>query len=272
MAQAQEIRIRAQGSITDSDSKLRREMAQDMAKGYFNLANLFQAMAVKAGRDGDTARNRKWLEAGQQASRQAAEAFLASTKGENADLTMRTRCRLAYSYRMEADLASAQAFSGLVLKRDLDKKWTDAIAGYQRSLGVLEPLARRNPAVAEYQLALAELYGNTAQAQHGQGSREAAMKSLDRAEEILTELTPDCGDVARYVKLFTGTWSIIGHYHTDPLRREKALATLQAWQKYLEQAVARTPDAVELQRSLRRTRDAIEGIKKANQKAEEPKA
>jgi tetratricopeptide (TPR) repeat protein len=276
MTQAQDIRLRAQKELTGSDPKLQRDMTRDMAIGYFNVANLFQAMAVraqmmgeKAGKDRES--ERKWLEAGQRASRQAAEAFLASTKGENADATLRTRYRLATSYRMEGDLASAEAASGLVPKRDLAKKWTDAVGCYRMSLAVLEPLAQKNPAVVEFQLALAELYANLAAAEHDQGSRDAASKSIDRAEEILTRLTPNCGDAVRYVTLFTGAWSYIGMHHTDPLRRQKALATLQAWQKQLEQAVAQSPDAARLQKALERTRTAVENIKKADPKAEKTK-
>jgi tetratricopeptide (TPR) repeat protein len=254
LEQAQTIRL--QPRIAGNDPKLRR----DTAMGYYNLANLSLSGLVQADKNPESAR--EWYDLGRQSSRQAAMLFQTLAKSNRDDLTM--RYLLAICYRMEAELACAEAASGLESGDDCDKKRDDAIAIYQKSLDILEPLAWKNPDVTEYQLALVELYEVIAHVRYEQGSLETAMASIDKAETILTPLAADCGDTARYRNAFTGTWSFIGEYHTDPLRRRKALTTLETWQKYLEQVAAKAPDAEGVQEPLKRTRGAIEIIKKSD--------
>jgi tetratricopeptide (TPR) repeat protein/ribosomal protein S27AE len=254
LEQAQSIRL--QPRIAGNDPKLRR----DIAMGYYNLAKLSLAGLVQADKNYGSAR--EWCDLGRQWSRQAAMLFQVLAESDRADLDM--RYLLAVCYRMEADLVCAEAASGLEPGDDCDKKRDDAIAIYQKSLDILEPLARKNPDVTEYQLGLAELYDVIAHVRYDQGSLETAMAPIDQAEAILTSLAADCGDTARYRTAFTGTWSFIGMYHTDPLRRRKALETLETWRKYLEQVAAKAPDAAGVQEPLQRTRGAIEIIKNSD--------
>jgi tetratricopeptide (TPR) repeat protein/tRNA A-37 threonylcarbamoyl transferase component Bud32 len=258
LEQAQAIRLQPQ--IAGNDPKLRR----DIAMGYYNLANLSLAGLVQADKNHSSAR--EWCNLGRQWSRQAATLFQVLAESDRADLEM--RYLLAICYRMEADLACAEAASCLEPGEDCDKKRINAKAIYQKSLDILEPLARKNPDVTEYHLALAELYGNIAHVCYEQENLDTAMASIDQAEAILTSLAADCGDTARYWKVFTGTWSFIGEHHTDSLRRRKALTTLETWQKYLEQVAAKAPDDVGVQEPLQRTRGAIEIIKKSDAETE----
>jgi hypothetical protein len=169
---------------------------------------------------------------------------------------------------MEAELANAEVIYGSELEENLKKALEETLALYQHSSDILEPLARKNPDVTEYQLSLAELYIRMAEIQYEQKNLPEATASIDQAEDILTQLTMEGGDTARYWKDFAGTWSFIGMYHTDPLRRRKALETLESWQKYLEQVAAESPGAAGVQEPLQLTRGAIENIKKSETEAE----
>jgi serine/threonine protein kinase len=258
LEQAQSIRM--QSPCRGDDPKVRR----DLAKGYYSLAKLAKLELVRAGRDRSLAR--QWCDLGGQWSKKAVELFKALTESDRADLDM--HYLLAICHRMEADLAHDEAAHGLVPGESLAKKRAESVTLYQESRDILEPLARRNPDVTEYQLALAELYIRIAQIQYDQKNHPAAMESIDRAEKILArlELKKDCGDAARYYKDYTGTWYFIGRWHTDPLRRHKALEMLETWRKHLEQVVAQSPGAADVQESLKSTCGAIEIIKKSEER------
>jgi tetratricopeptide (TPR) repeat protein len=258
LEQAQSIRLRLPG--VESDPKLRR----DLAKGYYNLAKLAKAELMTSGDDSGRLR---WCDLGRQWSEKAAGLFKALAEGDRADLDM--QYLLAVCCRMEADLAHDAATCGSKKRDDLEKIREQAAGLYQNSCDILRPLAQKNPDVAEYQLALAELYIRMAGVRYEQKNLAAATDSIDQAEEILTRLSADCGDTARYWKDFTGTWTFIGLRHADPSRRGKALEILEAWQKHLEQIAAESPGAVGVQEPLQLTREAIEIIKKSNADAEQ---
>ncbi|MGD0519272.1 MAG: tetratricopeptide repeat protein, partial [Thermoguttaceae bacterium] len=258
--QAQSIRLQSPGS--GSDPKLRR----DLAKGYYNLAKLAMAERLRADNDPDLAR--QWNNHGRQWCEKAADLFKALAESNRADLDMRYLWALCYF--MEAELVNAGVIYGLEPEENLKKALEETLALYQQSRDILEPLAQKNPDVTEYQLALAELYIRIAEIQYEQKNLPTAMASIDQAEEILTQLTTDCGDTARYWKDFTGTWSFIGKHHTDPLRRRKALETLETWQQYLEKVAAESPGAAGVQEPLQLTRETIEIIKKSDTDTEKP--
>jgi tetratricopeptide (TPR) repeat protein len=260
LEQAQSIRIQSPGS--GDDPKLRR----DLAKGYYSLAKLAKVKFVQADKDCDLAR--QWCELGRQWSRQAVGLFQALAESDRADLDM--HYLLAICYRMEADLDHDGSACGLESGENLKKMQEEAVKLYNNSLEILEPLAHKNPDVTEYQLALVELYIRIAKIQNEQKNLPMAIASIDQAEEILTHLTTDGGDAARYWNDFAGAWSFIGMYHTDPLRRRKALETLETWQQYLEQVAAESPGAVGVQEPLQLTRDTIEIIKKSDSETETP--
>jgi tetratricopeptide (TPR) repeat protein len=260
LEQAQSIRLQSPGS--GDDPKLRR----DLAKGYYNLAKLAMAQRVRADNDTDLAQ--QWCNRGRQWCEKAAVLFKALAERNRADLDM--RYLWAACYFMEAKLANAGVIYGSEPGENLKKALDETLALYQQSSDILEPLAQKNPDVTEYQLSLAELYIRMAEIQYEQKSLPEATASIDQAEEILTRLTTDCGDTARYWKDFAGTWSFIGMHHTDQLRRRKALETLETWQKYLEQVAAESPGAIGVQEPLQLTRGAIESIKKSDSEAENP--
>jgi serine/threonine-protein kinase len=255
--QAQSIRLRFHDA--GDDPKLRR----DLAKGYYGLAKLAMAERLRADNDSDLAR--QWCKDGRQWCENAAELFKALAESNRADLDM--RYSWAACYFMEAKLANAGVIYGSEPGENLKKALDETLALYQQSRDILEPLAQKNPDVTEYQLTLVELYIRIAEIQYEQKAFPTAMASIDEAEEILTRLTLDCGDTARYWKDFAGTWSFIGMYHTDPSRRSKALETLETWQKYLEQVAAESPGAAGVQEPLKLTRGAIENIKNSNPEA-----
>ncbi len=260
LEQAQSIRLQSPGS--GDDPKLRR----DLAKGYYSLAKLAKAELMRADNDCDLVR--QWCDLGRQWSEKAADLFKALAESDRADLDM--RYLRAICYRMEADLDYGSMWYGLESGENLKKMRVETADLYQKSRDILEPLAQKNPDVTEYQLALVELYIRIAEMQYEQKSFPSAMASIDQAEEILTRLTTDCGDTARYWKDFAGTWTFIGVYHTDPLRRSKALETLETWRHYLEQVAAGSPSAIGVQEPLQLTRGAIEIIKKSDSEAEKP--
>jgi len=224
------------------------------------------AQRVQANDDPDLAR--QWCNDGRQWCENAAELFKALAESNRADLEMRYLWALCYF--MEAKLANAGVIYGSEPGENLKKALDETLALYRQSLDILEPLAQKNPDVTEYQLSLAELYIRIAEIQYEQKSLPEATVSIDQAEEILTRLTTDCGDAARFWKDFAGTWSFIGMYHTDPLRRRKALETLETWQQYLEQVAAESPGAAGVQEPLQLTRGAIESIKKSEVVGEKP--
>jgi tetratricopeptide (TPR) repeat protein len=258
LEQAQSIRLQLHDA--GDNPKLRR----DLAKGYYGLAKLAMAQRVRADNDSDLAR--QWSKNGRQWCEKAADLFKTLAESNRADLDM---CYLwAACYFMEAELANAEVIYGSELEENLKKALEETLALYQHSSDILEPLARKNPDVTEYQLSLAELYIRMAEIQYEQKNLPEATASIDQAEDILTQLTMEGGDTARYWKDFAGTWSFIGMYHTDPLRRRKALETLESWQKYLEQVAAESPGAAGVQEPLQLTRGAIENIKKSETEAE----
>ncbi len=258
LEQAQTIRLQLPGA--GDDPRLRR----DIAKGYYNLAKLAMARRVRADNDPDLAR--QWCSQGRQWCEKAADLFKTLAEGNRVDLDM--RYLWAVCYLMEAELANAGVIYGLEPGENLEKALGETLGLYQQSLDILEPLARKNPDVTEYQLALAELNIRIAEIQYEQKSLPQATASIEQAEEILARLSMDCGDSARYWKDLAGTWTLIGVI--DPSRRGKALETLESLQKHLEQVSAESPDAAGVQEQLQKTKKAIEYIKKLEAEAEEP--
>ena len=256
LEQAQSIRLQSPGGVDNP------KLCRDLAKGYYNLAKLAMARRMQADNDSDLAR--QWCNQGRQWCEKAAELFKILAESNRVDLEM--RYLWAVCYLMEAELANAAVIYGPEPGENHKQALDETLALYQKSLDILQPLAQKNPDVTEYQLALAELYIRVAEIQSEQKSFSESMATIDQAEEILTRLTMDCGDTARYWKDFAGTWTFIGV--NDPLRRCKALETLETLQKYLEQVAAESPNTLGVESQLEDTIKAIEYIKNAD--AEKP--
>ncbi len=228
--------------------------------GYYNLAKLALTQLICA----ENCENaEEWHDLGRQWSEKATA--LVENLIDPRHSGPRMLYFLANCYHMRAEIASTGAAACLQSVEDPLDQRREAIALFQKSREILQSLAEKNPDVPEYQLALAEISIAITHVLFDQGQLHAALDSIDRAEAILTPLAADCGEMARYRTDFTNTWSFIGMYHADPLRRNKALETLQNWQQYLEQAAAQVQGAEGAQEALKRTRRAIEKIKQSQQ-------
>lgn len=148
-----------------------RKLRRDLAKGDYNLANL----AI----DRDDPTSAVTVEKHAKRAIERLEQLLQETPDDLED-----RHLLALSYQLIADLDAALATTDATHK-DM------AVDRYQRARTALERLVARNPNVPRYQFELALLLGNLAELEVDQMRREAALKLLDRAAEIVAALIKD---------------------------------------------------------------------------------
>ncbi len=148
-----------------------RKLRRDLAKGDYNLANL----AI----DRDDPTSAITVEKHAKRAIERLEELLKETPDDLED-----RHLLALSYQLLADLDAALAATDSG-HRDL------AVDRYQRARTALDRLVARNPNVPRYQYELALLLGNLAELEVDQMRRDAAIKLLDRATEILAGLLKD---------------------------------------------------------------------------------
>jgi tetratricopeptide (TPR) repeat protein len=112
----------------------------------------------------------------------------------------------------------------------------EAISLYQQARQVMEPLADKNPDVAEYQGALAEVFMNIGQTEAEQGRTQNALAAFRRAEAILVQLVANRTEVARYRPHLIAVLGVLAKLETDPAKQQQVLNNLESLKRELGQA------------------------------------
>ena len=155
-----------------------RAMRRDLAKGWYNLANL--------GVDVDDAQT---VEENVEPAIRLFEALL----GEDSE-DLRDRYMLSLCYRLLADLKAAMAA--------VDPELINAaIENYSKALLAMRELAGRNPAVPTYRGEVAQLLLNLGQMEAQRQRFDASRELIQEAETLLRQLTEELPDRSDYVEL-----------------------------------------------------------------------
>jgi tetratricopeptide (TPR) repeat protein len=238
LEKAQAIREKLLAAGKD-DPKLRR----DLAKGYFNLAAL-----AEAARDVDAA---------ERSLEKAREVFEALAKTDRSDLD--AAYQVAACWRKQADLKYTK------------NQPEDALRLYLTARNVMTPLAGKNPDVAEYQVALAEIHMNLATTEEKLAHRDAALTSFEQAQGLLLPLLARFPtEAARYRKDLIETLRKVGTLHPDAGRRAEALKTLETLHRQLQQIIAQAPGAAGVREQLELTKSAIDELHSAESNDRSP--
>jgi serine/threonine protein kinase len=178
---AQELRKRTL-PVRPKDPQLRR----DLAKGWYNLANLAvdQNDAEGVGSNVDQA-----------------IAQLEELLDETSD-DLRDRYLLALCYRLKADLNAA------LIPVD-NSKLTDAIDNYGKARLAMLDLSGRSPAVHRYRVELGQLLLNIGQLEAQQKHYSEARIAIEKAEEIFGQLVKEDPDSSEFQELLTQTRSVL---------------------------------------------------------------
>jgi len=237
LQKAQAIRREAL-ELAPDDWKLRR----DLAMGEFNLATVAEQLADAPLAEQSLTRSRELFEA------------LAAEQPD--DLTV---CyQLAACLRREADL-----------KCEAEKP-AEALPLYRRARDVMEPLARENASVPEYQVRLAEICISLGQVEYDQAdddpaqapSHEArALAAFREARTLLEPLGSLCLEHPRYCRDLIVTLHAVGKLHPDAEGRREVIQALDALRRQLEDLRARSPDAAAVQEHLQLTAAAISELR-----------
>lgn len=201
------------------------KLVRDYAMGFYNLAVLAS--------DSDD------LPAAEKTLAEACKLFEQILERDRRDFA--TRYQVAVCYRIDADLKSAQNRPG------------DALPQYAKARDAMATLAERNPEVAEYQVTLAEICINLAQAENDAGHQDAAIASVARAQASLTPLLSEHAGNARYRR---NLWAV-AKLQADLDRRDEAIGTLKTLQKHLRQLVEQHGDNAGIRVELDKTQAAI---------------
>jgi len=130
----------------------------------------------------------------------------------------------------------------------------------------MEPLARENASVPEYQVGLAEICISLGQVEYDQGRADAAQAPLhearalaafQEARALLDPLGPLCLEHPRYCRDLIVTLHAVGKLHPDADGRREAIEALDGLRGQLEDLLARSPGAAGVQEHLQLTAAAI---------------
>jgi serine/threonine-protein kinase len=224
LEKAQALRQEARTRAGD-DPKLRR----DLAIGHYNLAKLAEATEDYA--------------AAEAALQQASELFEELYQQDRGDLE--AGYQVAVCHRTQGDLLATQG------------RPADALRWYARARKAMEPLAIQNPRVVEYQLLLAELWINTAQAEYEAGRVAAAVAAFENSAALLQPLLTTCAEDPRFSHNLLVTLQALAVGHEDEAQRAAALRGLADWERQLQALVRSQPAASDLRERLERVRAAI---------------
>ena len=205
------------------------EVRRDLAMGYFNLGKL--GLTVGDGELAETS-----LENACQLSKQ-----LSQSNPAYFELSYLA----AVSCRLQADLKCA------------NQQISDAIRLYAEAIAILEPLAKKNPSVNDYQIALAEIHINLGQAEFEQGDREAALTSFEQAVAILEPLATVQTEIGRYRRDYIVSLHAVGKLHHDQSRRQKSIIALEKLRQILEQTDSEQSDAEGLSQQIEMIKSAV---------------
>lgn len=168
--------------VRPKDPQLRR----DLAKGWYNLANLAvdQNDAEGVGSNVDQA-----------------IALLEELLDETPD-DLRDRYLLALCYRLKADLNAA------LIPVD-NSKLTDAIDGYGKAKLAMLDLSGRSPAVHRYRVELGQLLLNIGQLEAQQEQYSEARIAFEKAEEVFALLVTEDSNSSEFQELLTRTRAVL---------------------------------------------------------------
>lgn len=178
---AQELRKKTL-PVRPKDPQLRR----DLAKGWYNLANL----AVDQNDAEGVSDNVK-----------LAIAQLQELLNETPD-DLRDRYLLAICYRLKADLDAA------LISVD-GSKLPDSIEAYNKARLAMLGLSGRSPAVHRYRVELGQLLMNIGQLEAQQQRYAEARVALGNAAEVFAELTREDPDSGEFQELLTQTRAVL---------------------------------------------------------------
>ncbi len=203
------------------------KLVRDLAKGYYNLATL-------------ELKNNKLDDAGA-ACEDAVRLF--------EQLQRSDECGLDDRYNL------ATCCSILAALKDAQRQWDAGRKWYRQAREVMARLARENPAVVEYQLALADIDISCALAEKDQGHLDEALGSFHQARRILEPLVSDLAGMVRYRLVLINTFNAIAGLQVEMKEDDEALKTLKTFRGHLQQMIDQVPDAP-------RTRQALEDVEK----------
>ena len=178
---AQELRKKTL-PVRPKDPQLRR----DLAKGWYNLANL----AVDQNDAEGVSDNVK-----------LAIAQLRELLNETPD-DLRDRYLLAICYRLKADLDAA------LISVD-GSKLPDSIEAYNKARLAMLDLSGRSPAVHRYRVELGQLLMNIGQLEAQQQRYAEARVALENAADVFAELTKEDPDGGEFRELLTQTRAVL---------------------------------------------------------------
>jgi tetratricopeptide (TPR) repeat protein len=178
---AQELRKKTL-PVRPKDPQLRR----DLAKGWYNLANL----AVDQN-DGEGIGRNVALAIAQ------LEELLDETPDD-----LRDRYLLALCYRLNADLNAA------LVSVD-GSKLTEAIDEYAKARFAMQDLSGRSPAVHRYRVELGQLLLNIGQLEAQQKHYSESRIAFKKAEEVFAQLVKEDPDSSEFLALLTQTRAVL---------------------------------------------------------------
>jgi len=218
---AQQIRTAALAR-DPNNARLRR----DLGKGHFNLGNLDWVLEQTA------PATSQFLSAVDVFERLAAD--------QPADLE--TQKLLAMGYRFLGDLVGKQQPQG-------GREW------YRKALDRLEPLARQNPGVIDYQTEQAGLWMNLSKLEQEAGETEAAQAALTSARQILTPLAQQFPAVPRYQRDLAATLREMAVVEHNSGEEKSAAVNLAEALRILTALVARYPNEGDYLAQLKLTQE-----------------
>jgi tetratricopeptide (TPR) repeat protein/predicted Ser/Thr protein kinase len=223
--EAQKIRERALAGDANN-AKLRRDLGQ----GYYNLGDL----ARQDGREADMEANLT----------QAIGIFEKLTAEQPGDLDNQNL--LARTYRVRGNLWS-------VTQKDKAREL------YQRRIALLEPLARQNPDVVDYQLERASLLFNLSLLESDATNGAAARQALEQAKGILQPLALRFPENARCQRDLGMTLRDLALEQDAAGDAASAASNLQAALRILGELVERFPDNLDYAEQLKSAQDVTLG-------------
>jgi len=180
--------------VRPKDPQLRR----DLAKGWYNLANL----AV----DQNDAESLS-------SNVERAIAQLEELLNENPE-DLRDRYLLALCYRLKADLNAA------LIPVDASRL-TDSIDAYNKARLAIQDLSGRSPAVHRYRVELGQLFMNIGQLEAQQQHYDAARVALEQARDVFARLVEEDPDSSEFQQLLTQTIAVLEQLKVLQLETEK---------------------------------------------------
>ena len=206
-----------------------RKTLSDLGKGHYNLAVLAQASE-----DLETARAE---------FNNAAEKFADIYRAAPGDLDNRYWLAVCYT-----------------LLGDLEPDIEGALVQYNTARDHLEPLARNNANVADYQRELAALHLNLGEIYRETGKRENALPAFERARDVLQGLVAKDSQTPSYRRDLAITLHELAVEEATAGRATEARFHLQASRAYLQELVAQHSDVADFRIELEATEATLAGL------------